>query len=51
MNISRRNVLKLFAEYGSVSGGNLATFNSFGGSPTSVNDAKNYFSAGVRLGF
>ena len=44
-------VLKLFAEYGSVSGGNLATFNSFGGSATSVNDAKNYFSAGVRLGF
>ncbi|MBI2795674.1 MAG: hypothetical protein HYX65_03090 [Gemmatimonadetes bacterium] len=44
-------ILKLFAEYGSVSGGNLSTFNMFNGSTTSVNDSKNYFSAGVRLGF
>ena len=54
-------ILKLFAEYGSVSGGNLSTINSFGGSgstfnagggsQTSVNDAKNYFSAGLRIGF
>ena len=44
-------ILKLFAEYGSVSGGDLATYNMFGGSFKSVNDAKNYFSAGLRFGF
>lgn len=44
-------LLKVFGEYGNVSGGNLATINQFGGSNTSVNDGKSYFSAGVRVGF
>lgn len=44
-------ILKLFAEYGNVSGGDLTTINNFGGSKTSVNDSKTYFSAGVRIGF
>ena len=44
-------ILKLFGEYGQVSGGDLATINNFGGSKTSVNEQKNYFSAGVRIGF
>ena len=44
-------ILKVFGEYGNVTGGDLTTFNTFGGSNTAANDSKNYFSAGVRIGF
>ncbi|MBI3792109.1 MAG: hypothetical protein HY275_14685 [Gemmatimonadetes bacterium] len=44
-------ILKLFGEYGNVSGGDLSTYNNFGGGTKTVNDSKNYFSAGVRIGF
>ncbi len=44
-------ILKLFGEYGQVSGGDLTTINNFGGGNKTVNDQKNYFSAGVRIGF
>ncbi len=44
-------ILKIFGEYGQVSGGDLATINQFNNTTTAPNDSKNYFSAGVRLGF
>ena len=44
-------ILKLFGEYGQVSGGDLLTVNNFSGSRSTVNEGKNYFSAGVRVGF
>lgn len=44
-------IFKVFGEYGQASGGNLSTFNQFGGSTTSVNDNKTYYSAGLRFGF
>ena len=44
-------IFKVFGEYGQQQGGNLTTFNPFGGSNTSVNDSKSYFSAGLRFGF
>ena len=44
-------ILKLFGEYGQLSGGNLATLNQFGGVNNAPNDNKTYYSAGVRIGF
>jgi hypothetical protein len=44
-------IFKVFGEYGQQSGGNLVTYNPFGGSNTSVNDSKTYFSGGLRFGF